>query len=138
MYDEMCAMGWKRESAGESILAQGISLEEWHDRIKFDVIDRCYADKLETMGYTDYYEREMYANEISKDILKSILPASFNVWLGNYFVMAFRGMMRCIGITHPIIGVAVWALYLFAFVSCFYKLYKDKWSKNVRFSKKKH
>lgn len=129
MYDEMCALGWNRENAGEGIIVQGVCLEEWHDRIKFDVIDRCLADKLETLGYTDYYEREMYANEISKDILKSILPSCFNVWIGNYLVMGFRGMMRCIGVAHSIIGIVVWGLYLFAFGMCIYKLVKDRWSK---------
>ena len=129
MYDEMCAMGWNRENAGESILEQGIFLEEVHDRIKFDVLDRCYADVLENMGYTDYYDRDIEADDISMEILKSILPSCFGVWVGNYLILAFRGMMRCIGITHPLIGIVVWGFYLFAFAMCFYKLYKDKWSK---------
>ena len=129
MYDEMCAAGWNRESTGDGILTQAIYLEEIHDRIKFDVLDRCYADILENMGYTDYYAREMEADRLSMEILKSILPSCFGVWVGNYFVLAFRGMMRCIGITHPFIGIVVWGLYVFAFASCAYKLFKDKWSK---------
>lgn len=129
MYDEICAFGWNRENAGESILEQGIFLEGVHDRIKFDVLDKCYADVLEKMGYTDYYDRDIKADEISMEILKSILPSCFDVWLGNYLILALRGMMRCIGVTHPLIGIVVWGFYLFAFVMCFYKLYKDKWSK---------
>lgn len=129
MYDEMCALGWSRENAGEGFLEQGIFLEDTHDRIKFDVLDRCYADVLENLGYTDYYDREMKADATSMEMIKALLPSCFGVWLGNYFVLAFRGMMRCIGITHPFIGIVVWGLYAFAFAMCIYKLYKDKWSR---------
>ena len=129
MYDEMCALGWNRESAGDGITKQAVFLEDVHDRIKFDVLDRCYADVLERMGYTDYYDREMKADATSMEILTSILPSCLGVWLGNYLMLAFRGMMRCIGITHPLIGIVVWGLYAFAFVMCIYKLYKDQWSK---------
>ena len=129
MYDEMCALGWSRENAGEGILKQGIFLEGVHDSIKFDVLDRSYADVLEGMGYTDYYDREMKADATSMEMIKALLPSCLGVWLGNYFMLAFRGMMRCIGITHPLIGIVVWGLYGFAFIMCFYKLYKDKWSK---------
>ena len=129
MYDEMVAQGWNRERAGEGVLAQGVFLEEGHDRIKFDVLDPCFSDGLHSRGYSDYYDINIVADDMSMDMIKSILPSCFCVWLGNYLVLAMRGMMRCIGIPHPIIGIAVWGFYLFGFAMCFFELYKNKWSK---------
>lgn len=129
MYDEVKALGWNKESAGDGILEQGIFLEEVHDRIKFDVLDVIYSDEFHKMGITDYYDKNIEADKMSMEMIKSILPACFGVWLGNYLVLALRGMMRCIGITHPLIGIVVWGFYLFAVIMCIYKLYKDKWSK---------
>lgn len=114
MYDRMAEQKWNRERAGEGLLARVIFLEEQHDNIKFLAVESSFQSWLKEQQITGYIEQNLEADRISVELIKILLPDNFLVWALNYLLLALRGLMRCIGIVHPLIGIAVWLLFVLA------------------------
>lgn len=114
MYDTMAEQKWNRQVAGEGLLNQVIFLEEQHDNIKFQAVESSFRSWLKEQGITGYIDQNLEADRISMELIKVLLPDNFLVWAWNYLLLALRGLMRGIGIVHPIIGIAVWLFFALA------------------------
>lgn len=101
MYDAMVANHWSMEDAGEDLLDVVIFLESNHDNIKFECVEKILADYLEKQGILDYYEKNVLSDQISAKIMKAILPDCLFTWSTHYLLLAFRGMIRSVGMVAP-------------------------------------
>lgn len=129
LYDKMEEEGWNYKFAGEGLREKTSFLESCHDDLKFSVIEDTYLNYFRERGITDYYEQNLRADSISMTIMKEILPECFGRWLSCYLMLGIRGMIRSIGVYHPIVNMVVLLLYLVAFLLMVLDLKKDSSSK---------
>ena len=129
MYDCMVEQKWDRGQAGEGLIHQVIFLEEQHDNIKFLAIESSLQSYLKEQGISGYIDQNLEADRISLELIRVLLPDNFALWVSNYILLALRGLMRCIGIVHPVIGIGVWFFFGLAVVG-----WIREWKQN-RFSR---
>lgn len=126
LYDSMVEAGWDKSKAGTSLKEQTDFLEVNHDNIKFYVVDQEIMDFLVERGMSDYIDRNIESDRISMIIIKSIMPSCIVEWGKNYFLLAFRGMIRSIGVVHPVLNWGVLGIYILAFL-----IWIREWVKNI-------
>ena len=85
-----------------------------------DVFYQTY-DKAVT---SDYIEQNLMADEEAGRIIRGILPKCFPRWFGNYLLIAGYGLIRSIGVVHPVINWLVLLIYLSAIGMSFLLLRK--------------
>lgn len=100
--------------AGESWTEKIAHLEEWHDTIKFEMIEDLFYQTYTKTIANDYIIVNLKADETSTKIIAGILPQCFGRWFANYLMLAGYGLIRSIAVVHPVINWIAGLLYLLA------------------------
>lgn len=102
IYDKMEEKGLNDKKDIHSVWEKAIKLEEIHDTLKFDVVESVLNDYFKEQGIDDYIERNLYSDEYASVMIRRILPQCLLEWLCNYFMLAFRGVIRTVAVVNPI------------------------------------
>lgn len=125
MYDLTEVQKANYKYAGNSWHEKVEHIETWHDTIKYEMIEDVFYQTYDKTVTSDYIVQNLMADETSGKIIAGIFPQCFGRWSGNYLLIAFYGLIRSIGIVHPVINVLVLLLYLSAGAMTLRSLYKS-------------
>lgn len=100
--------------AGGSLREKAEHIEKWHDTIKFEMIEDVFYQTYDKNVTSDYITQNLMADETAGEIIKGILPHCLGRWLFDYFLIVRYGLVRSIGVVHPVINWVVLLLYLSA------------------------
>lgn len=112
--------------AGNSLREKTEHIEEWHDTIKYEMIEDVFYQTYDKKVTSDYIVQNLMADEAAGKIIRGILPACFWRWFGNYLLIARYGMIRSIAVVHPALNWAVALIYLSALALMWLAYRKDK------------
>lgn len=87
-------------------------IEEWHDSIKFEMIEDVFYQTYDKTVTSDYITQNLMADEAAGKIIAGIFPKCFGRWLAGYFLIAWYGLIRSIAVVHPVINWLAFLLYL--------------------------
>lgn len=116
MYDLTEERGANYKYAGKTWRDKAEHIEQWHDTIKFEMIEDVFYQTYDKTVTSDYITQNIMADEVSAKIMAGIFPQCFGRWFGNYLLIAAYGLIRSIGMVHPVINWMVLFLYLSAIV----------------------
>ncbi|MCM1121755.1 MAG: hypothetical protein NC416_04150 [Eubacterium sp.] len=109
-YAEADAMGLNYRYGGDTFRQRAEHLEEFHDQLKFQVLEADLSAYFFSLGEVDYYQQSSMSDEMAGRMLKKLLPACFGQWLYDYILLCTNGFIRSIAVVHPLIN---WAAVLF-------------------------
>ncbi len=118
--------------AGDSLREKTEHIEEWHDTIKYEMIEDVFYQTYDKYVTSDYIIQNLMADETAGKIMKGILPGCFPRWCVNYLLIARYGLIRSIAVVHPVLNWVAACIYLSAFVLMGLAYRKDKKSRAVR------
>lgn len=110
-YAEADAMGLNYKYGGETFRQRAEHLEEYHDVLKFQVLEADLSAYYFGLGEVDYYEQSSMSDEMAGAMLKKLLPACFGQWLYDYILLCSGGFIRSIAVVHPLINLIALFIY---------------------------
>ncbi|NLL78180.1 MAG: hypothetical protein GX235_13235 [Clostridiales bacterium] len=102
--------------AGDSWQDKVEHIEQWHDTVKYEMIEDVFYQTYDKTVTNDYITQNLMADETAGKIIAGILPKCFGRWSGNYLLIASYGLIRSIAVVHPVINWIALFLYLSAIV----------------------
>ena len=126
MYDLAQERQANYKYAGNSLREKTEHIEQWHDMIKYEMIEDVFYQTYDKNVTSDYIIQNLMADETAGEIIKGILPVCFLRWFGNYLLIARYGLVRSIAVVHPVLNWAAAFIYLSAFGMMWLVYRKDK------------
>lgn len=112
-YEQADAMGANYRYAGDTAAGRAAHLEEYHDMLKFQVIEANMTAYYFSQDI-NYYELNRLSDIVAGDMIKKLLPKCFGQWLYDYLLLCKNGFVRSIAVVHRYINWLALFLYLAA------------------------
>lgn len=125
-YEEADALGANYQYAGDTLDEKTAHLEEYHDILKFQVIEADMSAYYFGLGKVDYYQQSSMSDEMAGKMLRKLLPACFGQWFYDYLLLCRNGLIRSIAVVHRWINLAALVIYLMAAGLLFITLRKNR------------
>lgn len=126
------AMGANYKYGGDTFTERVEHLEEYHDKLKFDVLEAGFSAYYWTLEETDsYYKQSSMSDEMAGKMLGKLLPVCFGQWLYDYILLCTYGFIRSIAVVHPLINWIALLLYTVSVVLAIWQLQRTKESNAV-------
>lgn len=125
-YAEADALKANYKYGGDTFAQRAEHLEEYHDLLKFQVLEADMSAYFFGLGKVDYYQQSRMSDELAGRMLKKLLPACFGQWLYDYILLCTYGLIRSIAVVHPLVNWAAFALYAIAVVLAVWQLRRRK------------
>ena len=125
-YAEADALKANYKYGGDTFAQRAEHLEEYHDLLKFQVLEADMSAYFFGLGKVDYYQQSRMSDELAGRMLKKLLPVCFGQWLYDYILLCTYGLIRSIAVVHPLVNWAAFALYAFAVVLAVWQLRRRK------------
>lgn len=100
--------------AGDTLREKTEHIEEWHDTVKYEMIEDVFYQTYDKTVTSDYIIQNLMADETAGKIIAGILPECFWRWAGNYILIMRYGLIRSIAVVHPVINWMAAFLYISA------------------------
>lgn len=113
-YEEADVLGANYKYAGDTLEERAAHLEEYHDILKFQVLEADMSVYYFGLGKVDYYQQSSMSDEMAGKMLRKLLPACFGQWLYDYMLLCRNGFIRSIAVVHRWINSAALVIYLAA------------------------
>lgn len=114
-YAEADAMGANYKYGGGTFTERAEHLEEYHDKLKFEVLEAGLSAYFWTLAETDsYYKQSRLSDDMAGRMLVKLLPVCFGQWLYDYMLLCTRGFIRSIAVVHPLINPIALLIYTVA------------------------
>ena len=110
-YAEADAMGLNYKYGGDTFAQRADHLEEYHDQLKFQVLEADLSAYFFSLGEVDYYEQSRMSDEMAGGMLRKLLPVCFGQWVYDYILLCANGFVRSIAVVHPLINWIALLLY---------------------------
>lgn len=133
-YDLAMERGANYRCAPEGFLARAAHLEQWHDPLKFEIIEEPWRGRHDAEGLLDYIPENVESDRLAGVILKAVWPAVFGRWLYDYLALSVYGLIRTVAFVHPILNLYALLVYLFVAVGAGYVFWRRRDSKAARFA----
>lgn len=114
MYDLTEERGANYQYAGNTLREKTEHIEEWHDTVKYEMIEDVFYQTYDKTVTSDYIIQNLLADETAGKIIAGILPKCFWRWAGNYLLIMRYGLIRSIAVVHPVINWMAAFLYISA------------------------
>ncbi|MDO4332385.1 MAG: hypothetical protein Q4C58_06800 [Eubacteriales bacterium] len=118
--------------APEGFLNRAAHLEQYHDMLKFDLIEEPWRARHDSEGFLDYIPENVESDRMAGIIIKSLLPAVFWRWFYDYMALSVYGLIRSVAVVHPLLNWYALFVYIFVILLAVYTFWKDRNSKAVR------
>lgn len=112
--------------AGASLKEKTEHIEQWHDTIKFEMIEDVFYQTYDKTVTSDYITQNLMADETAGKIIAGVLPKCFWRWAGNDLLIMGYGLIRSIAVVHPLINWMAAFLYLSALALMAWVWRKDR------------
>lgn len=129
-YEEADALGANYRYAGDSLSEKTAHLEDYHDILKFQVLEADLS-RYYFGPNTDYYTQSRLSDVMAGKMLVKLFPKCFGQWLYDYLLLCRYGFIRSIGIVHRLVNPIVLLLYLAAVALSVVVYRKNRRSKAV-------
>jgi len=116
----------------EGFLNRAAHLEQWHDEIKFNMIEQPWRDWHDAAGFTEYIPENIEQDRIAGIIMKSILPEVLGEWLYGYLAFSSYGLIRSVSVVHPLFNWFAFFVYAGGIGLTIFTFIKHKSSKAAR------
>lgn len=126
--DEMTA---NYKYGGDTFTTRIQHLEDYHDMLKFQVLEADLSAYYFGLGEIDYYEQSSMSDEMAGIMIRALLPECFGQWLYDYVLLCTYGFVRSIAVVHPLINWAALLLYVIAAGLAVWQLCRRKRSEAV-------
>ena len=80
-------------------------MEDTHNPIKFDAIEGVLREYSRSIGIDSYFKQDIYADEVASEMMGPLLKDNFGIWVVNYLVLAFYGMVRSIAVDNLVLNI---------------------------------
>ena len=111
-YAQADEMGANYQYGGDTFKERVDHLEEYHDRLKFEVLESGLSAYFWTVeGTEDYYTQSRLSDEMAGQMLRKLFPVCFGQWLYDYILLCTYGFIRSIAVVHPFINWIVLLIY---------------------------
>lgn len=115
--------------APEGFLNRAAHLEQYHDMLKFKLIEENWRARHDSEGFLDYILENVESDRIAGIITKSIFPAVFGRWLYDYLALSAYGLIRSIAVVHPLLNWYALFVYIAVIALAIYTFCKNHSSK---------
>lgn len=112
MYDLTESRHANYKYAGNTLREKTEHIEEWHDTVKYEMIEDVFYQTYDMTITSDYILQNLMADETAGEIIAGILPKCFWQWVGNYFLILRYGLIRSIAVVHPLINWVAAFIYI--------------------------
>lgn len=103
-YAEADTMGANYKYGGSTFRERTEHLEEYHDRLKFDVLEAGFSAYYWANWTNSYYEMSSLSDDMAGKMLGKLFPVCFGQWLYDYVLLCTYGFVRSIAVVHPLIN----------------------------------
>ncbi|MDE5932198.1 MAG: hypothetical protein K2H40_06915, partial [Lachnospiraceae bacterium] len=131
-YEEADALKANYRYAKDAPEGEAAYLEDYHDILKFQVLESNLSRYYFGLGEVDYYQQSSMSDEMAGVMLRRLLPACFGQWLYDYLLLCRNGFIRSIAVVNRWINWAAFVLYIVAAGLSVFLFLKDKKSCAVR------
>lgn len=90
--------------APEGFLNRAAHLEQYHDMLKFKLIEENWRARHDSEGFLDYILENVESDRIAGIITRSILPAVIGRWIYDYLALSAYGLIRSVAVVHPLLN----------------------------------
>ena len=112
-YEDAEALGANYRYAGETIAERTEYLEDYHDILKFQVIEADLSAYYWKYGEVEnYYELSSMSDEMAGSMLAKLFPAGFGQWFYDYLLLCRYGFIRSIAVVNRLINWIALGIYL--------------------------
>lgn len=118
--------------APDGFLNRAAHLEQYHDMLKFDLIEEPWRERHDSEGFLDYIPENVESDRMAGIIIKSLLPSVFGRWLYDYMALSVYGLIRSIAVVHPLLNWYALLVYAFVIALAIVTFCRDRGSKAVR------
>lgn len=125
-YAEADAMGANYKYGGDTFAERAGHLEEYHDKLKFDILEADMSAYYFGLGEVDYYQQSSMSDEMAGRMLVKLLPVCFGQWLYDYVLLCVNGFVRSIAVVHPLISPLALLIYVAAAALAVWKIWRKK------------
>jgi hypothetical protein len=122
MYDLTEARQANYKYAGDSWREKVEHIEQWHDTVKYEMIEDVFYQTYDKTVTSDYITQNLMADETAGKIIAGVLPGCFGQWFADYLLIAGYGLIRSIAVVHPVINWIAVLLYLSAIVMTIWRI----------------
>ncbi|WP_342757124.1 hypothetical protein [Kineothrix sedimenti] len=122
MYDLTEARQANYKYAGDSWREKVEHIEQWHDTVKYEMIEDVFYQTYDKTVTSDYITQNLMADEVAGKIIAGILPECFGRWFADYLLIAGYGLIRSIAVIHPVINWVAFLLYLSAIAMTIWRI----------------
>lgn len=112
-YEQADAMGANYRYAGNTVAERTAHLEEYHDMLKFQVLEANMTAYYFSQDI-NYYELNRLSDMVAGKMIGKLLPECFGQWLYDYILLCKNGFVRSIAVVHRYINWVALFLYLAA------------------------
>lgn len=113
MCDKMDTMRMNLSYEEGSLYARNSYMESCRDAIAYSIAWRTIYDEIDVHGY-DYNTEDAMANAVNAALVRGLMKAVFPRWVAVYLRHVTQGVIRSIGITHPVLSWVFLALFVLA------------------------
>ena len=125
-YEDASAIGANYRYAGETAAERAAHLEDYHDILKFQVLEAGFSAYYWSLEEVDnYYKLSSMSDDMAGAMLNKLFPASFGQWFYDYLLLCKYGFIRSIAVVHRFINWIALGIYLAAAALFFYMCRKD-------------
>jgi len=122
MYDLTEARQANYKYAGDSWREKVEHIEQWHDTVKYEMIEDVFYQTYDKTVTSDYITQNLMADEVAGKIIAGVLPKCFGMWFADYLMIAGYGLIRSIAVIHPVINWIAFLLYLSAIAMTIWRI----------------
>lgn len=122
MYDLTEARQANYKYAGDSWKEKAEHIEQWHDTVKYEMIEDVFYQTYDKTVTSDYITQNLMADEAAGKIIAGVLPECFGQWFADYLLIAGYGLIRSIAVIHPVINWIALFLYLSAIAMTIWRI----------------
>lgn len=129
-------LAWEQQAnysyAPEGFLNRAAHLEQYHDMLKFDLIEEPWRAWHDREGFKDYILENVESDRVAQTITKSIFPAVAGRWLYDYLALSAFGLIRSVAVVHPVLNCFAVVCYVLLIALMGYTFYRNRKSRAVR------
>lgn len=122
MYDLTEARQANYKYAGDSWREKVEHIEQWHDTVKYEMIEDVFYQTYDKTVTSDYITQNLMADKMAGKIIAGVLPKCFGMWFADYLMIAGYGLIRSIAVIHPVINWIAFLLYLSAIAMTIWRI----------------
>lgn len=122
MYDLTEARQANYKYAGDSWREKVEHIEQWHDTVKYEMIEDVFYQTYDKTVTSDYITQNLMADKMAGKIIAGVLPKCFGRWFADYLMIAGYGLIRSIAVIHPVINWIAFLLYLSAIAMTIWRI----------------